>query len=47
MKVIYAILAIILIVIASPLTLLYAIHKTANRLSENIYNDSPLEKGKS
>ena len=44
MKYIYFTIAILLVIISSPLILIYSIHKTANRISEHIYEDSPLEK---
>ena len=44
MKYIYVIIAVILVIISSPLILIYSMHKVANRISENIYDDSPLEK---
>ena len=47
MKYIYITLTVILVIISSPLILIYTLHKIANRISENVYNDSPLEKGNS
>ena len=44
MKYIYLIFTVILVIIASPIIFIYTLHKIANRISENVYNDSPLEK---
>ena len=44
MKIIHMIFAVIMVIIATPLIVIYSLHKVANRISENIYNDSPLEK---
>ena len=46
MKIINTIIAVILVIIAFPLTLIYTLHKIANRISEAAYDNSPFEKSK-